>query len=100
MFGASGNTNQETGNMNTLDPKTVHDIVHRKGTKFATVTFLKKCGTPRTINGHFRATSHMVGGAGGAAQHERLRANGLVAIYSLADKGWRSFSADRVQEIR
>jgi hypothetical protein len=100
MVGVSGNTNQESGNMNTLDPKTVHDIVHRKGTKIATVQFFKKDGSLRTINGHFRATSHMVGGDLGQAQHDRLRANGLVAIYSFKDRGWRSFSADRVSEIR
>jgi hypothetical protein len=84
----------------TLDPQTVRDIVHRKGTRFATVKFVKKDGSTRRINGLFRATSKMVGGDLGQAQHDRLRANGLVAIYSLKDRGWRSFSADRVLEVR
>lgn len=42
----------------------------------------------------------MFGGEAGAAAHDRLRANGLVPIYSLADKGWRSFKEDAVAEIR
>jgi hypothetical protein len=83
-----------------LDPNTVHQIVHRKGTKFATVTFQKKSGETRRINGLFRATSKMVGGDLGQAQHDRLRANGLVAIYSLKDRGWRSFKVDSVLEVR
>lgn len=86
--------------IDTLNPDTVREIVHRKGTKFATVTFRKKDGSLRTINGHFRAGKHMVGGEAGAAAHDRLRANGLVAIYSMADKGWRSFKADAVVEIK
>jgi hypothetical protein len=84
----------------TLDPDTVQSAIRRKGTKFATVVFIKKCGTPRKINGLFRATSKMVGGDWGDAQHDTLRNNGLVAIYSLKDRGWRSFKVDSVLEVR
>ena len=84
----------------TLDPATVQSAIRRKGTKFATVVFIKKCGTTRKINGLFRATSKLVGGDRGAAQHDVLRANDLVAIYSLKDRGWRSFSQHNVIEIR
>jgi len=42
----------------------------------------------------------MVGGDRGAAQHDVLRANDLVAIYSLKDRGWRSFKAGAVLDIR
>ena len=83
-----------------MDPAQVQAAVRARGTKFATVTFLKKDGTPRRINGLFRATSHMVGGDRGDMQHDVLRNNGLVAIYSLKDRGWRSFSTDRVLEVR
>ena len=86
--------------MNTLDPQIVRDLVHRKGTKFATVRFIKKDGSERVINGHFRAVKHMAGGDRGAAQHDVLRANDLVAIYSLKDRGWRSFKLDSVVEVR
>ena len=83
----------------TVTPDAVRHIVRTKGTKFATVTFVKKDGTERRINGLFRATSHMVGGDGGARQSETLDRNGLVAIWSPRD-GWRSFAIDRVLSIR
>jgi hypothetical protein len=83
----------------TLSPEQVHAAVKARGTRIVTVRFIKKGGSVRKINGLFRATSHMVGGDRGEAQHETLRAKGLIAIYSLADRGWRSFAADRVIEI-
>jgi len=84
----------------TMNPDDVRAAIARRGTRFATITFLKKCGTPRKINGLFRPTSKLVGGDRGAAQHDVLRANDLVAIYSLKDRGWRSFKADSVLEVR
>ena len=86
--------------MNTLDPTTVRQALAQRGTRFVTVEFLKKDGTRRKINGLLRATSKMVGGDGGARQHDVLRSNDLVAIYSLRDRGWRSFKADSVVGIR
>jgi hypothetical protein len=86
--------------MNTMNPDDVRATIAKRGTRFATVTFLKKCGTPRKINGLFRPTSKLVGGDGGARQHDVLRSNDLVAIYSLKDRGWRSFRADAVLEVR
>ena len=84
----------------TLDPATVQATIRRKGTKFATVSFIKKDGSVRKINGLFRATSKMVGGDGGAKQHDVLKAHDLVPIYSLKDGGWRSFKVDSVLEVR
>ncbi len=84
----------------TMNPDDVRAAIARRGTKFATVSFRKKDGSIRKINGLFRATSKMVGGDRGAAQHDVLHANDLVAIYSLKDRGWRSFRADAVLEVR
>ena len=84
----------------TMHPAAVHAAIRQRGTKFATVSFVKKDGSIRRINGLFRATSHMVGGDRGAAQSDVLKANDLVAIYSLKDRGWRSFKADAVLDIR
>jgi hypothetical protein len=101
MVMSSGNANQETGNMiPTMNPETVRAAIAARGTKIATVSFVKKDGSIRTINGLFKTTSHMVGGDGGARQHDVLKANDLVAIYSLKDRGWRSFRADAVTEIK
>ena len=78
----------------------VHAAVKSRGTKFVTVTFVKKDGSLRKINGHFRAVKHIVGSDRGAAQSDVLKANDLVAIYSLKDRGWRSFKADSVLEVK
>ena len=83
----------------TMNPEMVRDVIRKRGTRFATVSFIKKDGSIRTINGLFRAASKMVGGDRGAAQHDTLKANDLVAIYSLKDRGWRSFKTASVVEI-
>ena len=86
--------------MNTLDPTTVRQTLAQRGTRFVTVQVIKKDGTLRKINGLLRATSKMVGGDRGDRQHDVLRANDLVAIYSLKDRGWRSFNLNSVVEVR
>lgn len=86
--------------LTTMRPDDVHAAVRAKGTKFATVKFIKKDGTVRTINGHFRAVKHIIGSDRGQMHSEVMKAKGLVPIYSLADKGWRSFRADAVVEVR
>lgn len=86
--------------MQVMDPQDVRERVRAKGTKFATVKFLKKDGSIRAINGHFRAKKHILGNERGQAQAEAMRAKGLIPIYSMADGGWRSFSADRVLEVK
>ena len=84
----------------TMNPEMVRAEIAKRGTKIATVVFTKKDGSLRKINGLFRTTSNMVGGDRGEAQHETLKANDLVAIYSLKDRGWRSFKTASVVEIR
>jgi hypothetical protein len=85
--------------MTPMNADEVLSTIRQRGTKFATVTFLKKDGTPRKINGLFRATSHMVGSDRGQAHGEAMKARQQVAIYSLKDRGWRSFFADSVVSI-
>jgi len=83
----------------TMHPDAVRTAIKARGTKFATVSFVKKDGSIRKINGLFRATRHMVGGDRGAAQGDVLKAHDLVAIYSLKDRGWRSFKISSVVNI-
>lgn len=75
-----------------LNPEEVRAAVAAKGTKFATVTFLKRDGTERRINGLFRPASHIKGTGRGTPAH-------LVAIWSPRD-GWRSFDIGRVTAIK
>ena len=82
-----------------LTVEQVDNLVKSKATKFATVSFIKKDGTKRVINGLFRAKSHIKGNDGGK-NNETMKKHGLIAIYSLKDKGWRCFNKNSVVAIK
>jgi len=75
-------------------------MIEGKGTKIATVSFIKADGSVRTINGLFKPSSKIVGSERGVAQGEAMKARGQIPVYELASKRWKSFYADRVVEIR
>lgn len=81
-----------THQINTMPEPAVRAAVKAKGTRFATVSFVKKSGELRKINGLFRATSHMIGT--GTAK----RSDQAIPIWSPRD-GWRSFRVDSVIAI-
>lgn len=83
----------------TLAPEQVYATIAARGTNFATVTFIKKDGSIRKINGLFRPTSKIIGSERGEAQGQAMHARGQVPIYSVADREWKSFYADRVVSI-
>ena len=83
-----------------LNIKTVKSLIDSKGTKIATVKFIKKDGSERVVNGLFKPTSQMVGSEKGLAQGEAMRARGQVAIWEIASRQWKSFYADSVVEIK
>jgi len=82
-----------------LNPEEVKAKIAQKDTKFATVTFIKKDGTERVVNGLFKPTSKIVGSEKGMAQGEAMKARGQIPIWCAASKSWKSFYADRVLEI-
>ena len=82
-----------------LTVEQVKCMVAGKGSKIATVTFVKADGSQRVINGLFKPTSKMVGSERGMAQGEAMKARGQVPIWSLQEKSWKSFYSDRVVEI-
>ena len=82
-----------------MDTNTIHQIIEAKGTKFATVSFIKKDGTIRVVNGLFKPTSKIVGSDKGMAQGEAMKARGQIPIWCAASKSWKSFYVDRVLEI-
>ena len=84
---------------NTINKTTVRDVVKARGTRFATVTFVKKDGTERTVNGLFRPASHIVGNAKGRVVSEAMKANGYIPIFSVAENSWKCFHEDAVVEI-
>jgi hypothetical protein len=85
---------------NLMTPEQVKCMVQGKGTRIATVTFIKADGTLRTINGLFRPSSHIVGSERGQLQGEAMAKRNQIAVYELASKHWKSFFADKVVEIK
>jgi hypothetical protein len=83
-----------------LTVEQVKCMVAGKGSKIATVTFLKADGSTRVVNGLFKPTSKMVGSDRGLAQGEAMKARGQVPIWSLQEKSWKSFMLDKVMEIK
>jgi hypothetical protein len=83
----------------TMNRTTVKDIVKARGTRFATVKFLKKDGSERIINGLFRPSSHILGNARGRVISEAMKANGYIPIYSVAENSWKCFHENAVVEI-
>lgn len=83
-----------------LSKDKVLSVIASKGTQFATVTFIKKDGTERTINGLFKPTSKIIGNERGAQISEKLRAAGFVPIYSVAEEKWKCFNTNNVVCIK
>jgi hypothetical protein len=83
-----------------LTKEQVKCMVEGKGTKIATVKFLKADGTIRTVNGLFKPSSKIIGSDRGVAQGEAMKARGQVPVYELATGRWKSFFADKVLEIK
>jgi len=75
-------------------------LIKGKGTKIATVSFVKADGSIRVINGLFKPTSKIVGSDRGIAQGEAMAARGQVPIWEIASARWKSFYADKVLEIK
>ena len=82
----------------TIDPALVRMFLDSQDNRFLTVTFLKKDGTERTINGQLRAASRLVGNERGQAQGEAMKARGQVWI-AKPDGSSASFYIDRVLQI-
>ena len=85
--------------IDTMNPVTVKDIIKGRGTRIATVTFIKADGSERVANGLFRPSSHIVGSERGYKQSENMKAIGLIPFYDLKKGAWISFYADRVVRI-
>jgi len=83
----------------TISKTTVRDIVKARGTRFATVKFIKKDGSERTVNGLFRPSSHIIGNAKGRMVSETMKANGYIPIFSVSENSWKCFHEEAVVEI-
>lgn len=84
----------------TMTKEQVKCLIKGKGTKIATVSFVKADGSIRVINGLFKPTSKIVGSDRGIAQGEAMKARGQIPIWEIAQGKWKSFYADKVLEIK
>lgn len=84
----------------TMTTEQVKCLIKGKGTKIATVSFVKADGSIRTVNGLFKPSSKIVGSDRGLAQGEAMKARGQIPIWEIAQGKWKSFYADRVVEIK
>ena len=89
-----------TNGNKAMNKEQVLEAVRNKGSKIATVTFIKADGSERVINGLFKPTSKIVGSDKGIAQGEAMKARGQVPIWEISSKSWKSFMADRVTDIK
>jgi hypothetical protein len=86
--------------MELMTKEQVSQVVAGKGTKIATVSFVKKDGSVRVVNGLFKPSSKIVGSDKGVAQGEAMKARGQIPIWEISQGMWKSFYADRVVEIK
>lgn len=83
-----------------MSPVTVRDIIKGRGTRIATVTFIKADGSERVANGLFRPSSHIIGSERGFQQSQHMKDIGLQPFYDLQKKAWISFYLAKVKGIK
>lgn len=71
-----------------------NEISRIAGNKFISVSFLKKDGTQRTINGRLHVKRYLKGG-----DNPNTRNDAFLIIYSMRDKGYRTVNLDTVFRI-
>ena len=64
------------------------------GNKIFTVTFEKKDGTMRVLNGKLGVTKHLKGGKKGYDYKH------LITVFDLKKKGYRTVNLDTITEIK
>lgn len=85
--------------MQTLDKTLVRMLLDSAQNQFITVSFIKKDGTERTLNGQLKAASRLVGSERGQAQSAAMKARGQVWL-AMPDGSSRSFYLDKVTGLK
>ena len=73
--------------------KTLNDIVEQSDGKFIAVSFIKKDGTLRTLNGRLGVVKHL---RGGECTLDRTK---YIIIYDMINKGYRSINRETIQSV-
>ena len=73
--------------------KTLNEIVEQSDGKFIAVSFIKKDGTLRTLNGRLGVVKHL---RGGECTLDRTK---YIIIYDMINKGYRSINRETIQSV-
>ena len=74
----------------------VENVIELLGDKIFTVTFIKKDGTVRVLNGKRGVKKHLRGGELG---YDPI-VKGLIPVYDLKSEGYRMINSQTVTEIK
>jgi hypothetical protein len=72
---------------------TLANVLESTAGRFVTVTFTKKDGTLRTINGRTGVIKHLKGGK------STIDRSKYIVLYSNADDGYRCINKDTIKSI-
>lgn len=73
-------------NTKTTNKTTAVNLITNSKGKFFTVTFVKKNGTTRTINGNYK-------------QPKKPNPLGYLNVYSMSDKGYRNINPTTIKAV-
>jgi hypothetical protein len=73
--------------------KTLDQIVDESNGKILSVTFIKKDGTLRVMNGRLGVTKHLRGGA------STLDASKYITLYDLQSEGYRAVNRKTIVSV-
>ena len=84
--------------MNTMSKKQVSEILADNQNNFISLTFIKKDGTKRTLNGRMNVKKGVKGNERGRISSEALRRQGYVTIKT--SDGYKCFNVEQVISIK
>lgn len=69
------------------------ELILQSAGRFVTVSFIKKNGQRRVLNGRLGVTKHLKGGK------STLDADKFITIYDVVNKGYRAISRDSIESV-
>jgi hypothetical protein len=74
----------------------IENVIELLGDKIFTVTFVKKDGSVRVLNGKRKVVKHL---RGGELKYDPIE-KGLIGVYDLQSEGYRMINSQTVLEIK
>jgi hypothetical protein len=74
--------------------KALASLIDQSNGKMLTVSFIKKDGSVRVLNGRLGVTKYIKGG------NPKKNSNDYITVYDVQNKGYRSVSRDTIVAVR